>query len=116
MSILVGYARTSTAEQEAGLEAQKRELVATGCAEIFAEQVDGPMDLPFMPDVWSRRFAQFVKREDCAWQYLEASAGSLTIEGEELGKYVVRFEREVLPVRWVLRHDHGNIVLSRIQA
>ena len=82
--------------------------------EIFAEQIDGPMDLPITPDVWSKRFAQFVKREDCAWQYLEASAGSLTIEGEELGKYVIRFEREVLPVRWVLRHDHGKIVLRLI--
>src|SRR5437870_13920014 len=37
--ILVGYARTSTAEQCAGLEAQLRDLQATGCAKIFHEQV-----------------------------------------------------------------------------
>ena len=82
--------------------------------EIFAEQVDGPMDLPVTPDVWSKRFAQFVKRENCAWRYLEASAGTLTIKGEELGEYVIRFEREVLPVRWVLRYDHGKIILRLI--
>ncbi|MBV2184661.1 MAG: recombinase family protein [Rhizobium sp.] len=37
--MLVGYARTSTAEQAAGLEAQKRDLGATGCTKLFVEQV-----------------------------------------------------------------------------
>ena len=37
--ILVGYARTSTTEQRAGLEAQLRDLQNTGCAKIFQEQV-----------------------------------------------------------------------------
>lgn len=82
--------------------------------EVFAEQVDGPMTLPVTPGAWSRRFAQFVMREDCAWRYLEASAGTLSIRGEELGEYVIRFEREVLPVRWVLRRDHGQIVVRLI--
>jgi DNA invertase Pin-like site-specific DNA recombinase len=36
---LVGYARTSTSEQEAGLEAQVRDLKAAGCTKIFQEQV-----------------------------------------------------------------------------
>ena len=37
--MLIGYARTSTVEQEAGLEAQLRELKANGCDEVFAETV-----------------------------------------------------------------------------
>jgi DNA invertase Pin-like site-specific DNA recombinase len=37
--VLVGYARTSTAEQEAGLAAQERDLRAVGCSKIFAERV-----------------------------------------------------------------------------
>jgi DNA invertase Pin-like site-specific DNA recombinase len=37
--LLVGYARTSTAEQEAGLQAQVRDLQAAGCTKIFEEQV-----------------------------------------------------------------------------
>lgn len=37
--MLVGYARTSTVEQDAGFLAQRRELDATGCIKIFAEQV-----------------------------------------------------------------------------
>lgn len=36
--LLVGYARTSTAEQEAGLQAQVRDLQAAGCSKIFREQ------------------------------------------------------------------------------
>lgn len=35
----VGYARTSTLEQEAGFEAQLRDLTAAGCEKIFREQV-----------------------------------------------------------------------------
>jgi DNA invertase Pin-like site-specific DNA recombinase len=37
--MLVGYARTSTAEQDAGLEAQLRDLTAAGCTKLFREQV-----------------------------------------------------------------------------
>ena len=37
--MLVGYARTSTTEQEAGLEAQMRDLKARGCERMFSEQV-----------------------------------------------------------------------------
>ena len=37
--MLVGYARTSTADQIAGLDAQARELKAAGCTKLFSEQV-----------------------------------------------------------------------------
>jgi DNA invertase Pin-like site-specific DNA recombinase len=37
--LLVGYARTSTVEQHAGLEAQLRDLGGIGCSKIFQEQV-----------------------------------------------------------------------------
>ncbi len=35
----IGYARTSTVEQAAGFEAQKRDLAKAGCTKVFAEQV-----------------------------------------------------------------------------
>ena len=38
-SALVGYARTSTTDQKAGLEAQLRDLKATGCTKIFQEEI-----------------------------------------------------------------------------
>lgn len=37
-AMLIGYARTSTLEQEAGLEAQIRDLRALGCEKLFQEQ------------------------------------------------------------------------------
>lgn len=43
-SQLVGYARTSTTEQDAGLEAQVRDLQAAGCTKIFREQVSSLAD------------------------------------------------------------------------
>lgn len=38
-SVTVGYARTSTIDQTAGLEAQVRYLTAAGCGKVFSEQV-----------------------------------------------------------------------------
>jgi len=37
--MLVGYARVSTEDQVAGLEAQERDLLATGCSKIMSERV-----------------------------------------------------------------------------
>ena len=37
--MLVGYARTSTADQVAGLEAQRRDLEAAGATKIFSEHI-----------------------------------------------------------------------------
>lgn len=37
--MLIGYARTSTLEQGAGLDAQIRDLTALGCEKLFKEQV-----------------------------------------------------------------------------
>jgi DNA invertase Pin-like site-specific DNA recombinase len=39
MGKLIGYARTSTADQSASIEAQVRDLEAAGCGKIFREQV-----------------------------------------------------------------------------
>jgi len=37
--MIVGYARISTVDQEAGLEAQKRDLIAAGCMKVFDERL-----------------------------------------------------------------------------
>jgi DNA invertase Pin-like site-specific DNA recombinase len=37
--VIVGYARTSTTDQNAGLEAQERDLRAAGAERLFSEQV-----------------------------------------------------------------------------
>ncbi|MCE1237992.1 MAG: recombinase family protein [Hyphomicrobiales bacterium] len=44
--MLIGYARTSTTEQLAGLDAQLRDLEAAGCEKVFAEQVSSMASRP----------------------------------------------------------------------
>ncbi|MFJ5486901.1 recombinase family protein [Hansschlegelia beijingensis] len=44
--MLVGYARTSTVEQLAGLEAQERDLTALGCERVFSERTSSMGDRP----------------------------------------------------------------------
>jgi DNA invertase Pin-like site-specific DNA recombinase len=39
--MLIGYARTSTADQAAGLDAQRRDLASAGCDRVYAEQISG---------------------------------------------------------------------------
>src|SRR3982751_1744535 len=53
---IIGYARTSTREQEAGLQAQMRDLIAAGCAErdIYTEQVSSVRERPEL-DLLRRR-------------------------------------------------------------
>src|SRR5437763_5794777 len=46
MSLKVGYSRTSTLEQQAGLDAQIRDLTAAGCEKIFSEQVSAVSKRP----------------------------------------------------------------------
>ncbi len=83
-------------------------------SEILSESIGAPMELPVTPDAWSKQFGQFVKREKVAWSLLEAAAGRLVINGETLGETSFRFEHEVPPLRWVLRNEHGNIVLRLV--
>ncbi len=44
--MLIGYCRTSTIEQDAGLDAQQSELAAAGATKIFAEQVSSVGERP----------------------------------------------------------------------
>jgi DNA invertase Pin-like site-specific DNA recombinase len=44
--VIVGYARTSTSEQRAGLDAQVRDLKAAGAEKIFSEQVSSVAQRP----------------------------------------------------------------------
>src|SRR5215213_7719605 len=53
---ILGYARTSTHDQEAGLQAQIRDLIAVGCAErdIYTEQASSVRERPEL-DLLRRR-------------------------------------------------------------
>ena len=57
--ILVGYARTSTYDQQAGLDAQIRDLKAAGCEELFSEQVSAVAQRDRLKEA-----LRFVRRND----------------------------------------------------
>jgi DNA invertase Pin-like site-specific DNA recombinase len=59
--MLVGYGRTSTTDQQAGLEAQERDLRAAGCEEIFAEQTSAVATK--RPEL--ERALGFLRKGDC---------------------------------------------------
>jgi DNA invertase Pin-like site-specific DNA recombinase len=44
--VKIGYARTSTFDQVAGFEGQKRDLEAAGCTRVFAEQISSVAERP----------------------------------------------------------------------
>ena len=44
--VLIGYGRTSTTEQHAGLEAQRRDLKAAGCRKVYEEQISSMKERP----------------------------------------------------------------------
>jgi hypothetical protein len=81
---------------------------------LLSEQIGSSMDMPVTSKIWRNAFAHFLNREECAWKYLEASIGTLTIKGDSLGTFSARFEHNLLPLRWVLRPENGKILLRLI--
>lgn len=94
--MLVGYARTSTADQEAGLSAQLRDLKAVGCEKLFEEQISSIARVrPCL-----QAALDFVRQGDtlvvCKLDRLARSVGDLlslvnTLEGKQVGLRVLDF-------------------------
>jgi DNA invertase Pin-like site-specific DNA recombinase len=57
--ILVGYARTSTFDQVAGLESQQKALIDVGCEEVFQEQVSATSKRPRLDEA-----LRFIRKGD----------------------------------------------------
>lgn len=81
--------------------------------EIFTEQVCDSTDLPITPQIWHDRFHNFLKRNNCHWRQLDAASGVLMIDGEDLGRYNLRFNRQLLPVRWAVQYEN-NLTYVRL--
>lgn len=82
---------------------------------ILSKQIGQALNLPVSPMTWHNQFFRFLKEhEEADWDCLEASSGTLAIQAGELGQYILRFDRNVIPVRWVTRYRHGQIVLRLI--
>ena len=82
---------------------------------ILSKQIGQAFNLPVSPMTWHKQFSRFLEEhEEAGWDYLEASSGTLTIQAGELGQYLLRFDRNVVPVRWITRRRHGQIELRLI--
>ncbi len=80
---------------------------------IFSEDLNGTFELPITPDAWEIRVKKIFECDGYIMRCPEASVGCLTIEGGGLGRFVKRFEHDLLPVRWVLR-SHQDKLLVRL--
>jgi DNA invertase Pin-like site-specific DNA recombinase len=101
--MIVGYARTSTAEQHAGLDAQVRDLKAAGAEDIFAEQVSSIADRPKLKEA-----LRFVRKGDvlmvCKPDRLARSTADLLaivadLQGRGVGLVVLSMGGERLDTR-----------------
>jgi DNA invertase Pin-like site-specific DNA recombinase len=122
-TLIVGYARTSTIEQEAGFEAQKRDLEAAGCTKIYSEQLssvdasrpqleaalefvrEGDMFIATKLDRVSRSVAGFIKiveeleRKKVSLRILALGLDTSTATGRltlNIFSAVAQFEREIM--------------------
>lgn len=94
--MLVGYGRTSTEDQDAGLNAQLRDLTTTGCEKLFHEKMSSTArERPAL-----RAALDFVREGDtlvvCKLDRLARSVGDLLslvnlLEGKQVGLRVLDF-------------------------
>lgn len=69
--------------------------------EFFSQQVGEPLTLPVTSFTWNKHFHRFLQNHTD--KFLEAAAGCLTVKTDELGDYIIPFERNLLPVRLLLK-------------
>lgn len=82
--------------------------------EVLRERVGGPFSLPVSPRDWKKRFSGFASKGNRDWLYAEAASGELTIYGDELGSYTIRFDRDFPPIRWVVRSARDEVRIRLI--
>jgi DNA invertase Pin-like site-specific DNA recombinase len=115
--MIVGYARTSSAAQMAGLEAQIRDLQAAGCTKIFSEQVSSVAERQQLEAA-----LDFVREGD---QYVCTKLDRLARSVSDLLAIVARLEQKNVGLRILsisgnqtldTRSSTGKLVLSVLAA
>ncbi len=79
--------------------------------ELLSREI-GTFALPITPAAWSGRFSRFAAAH--AWDYLGASKADFVIQSDDLGRFALRLERDVKPVRWICRHIHRATTIRLI--
>ncbi|PYB77675.1 recombinase family protein [Rhizobium wuzhouense] len=109
---LVGYARTSTLDQIAGLEGQVRDLTAIGCSKVFQEQVSS-VDTK-RPEL--ERVLEYVREGDTlVVTKLDRLARSMTNLMEIMGKLRAKgVELRVLALNLDTSTPTGKLMLNML--
>ena len=86
----------------------------TAYDKTLLKETVGEFNLPIKPDEWRRRFEKFQRDNEnkLTWGYLEATTGTLKIDGETLGTHSIVFERPTRPLRWLTRRTDENTVVK----
>lgn len=108
--VMIGYARTSTTDQKAGLEAQLRDLQAAGCTKIFQEEVSSVANR--RPEL--ERALEFVREGDVLVvskldRLARSVADLVSITGELHGKGV---ELRILALNLDTATPTGKLMLN----
>ncbi len=82
--------------------------------QLLSKPIKPSFPLPVKPEMWRSQFSHVVEQDEMMRSYVDASVGKLEIRGGELGKYEIRFERDVLPLRWVTHRDGKKISLRLV--
>jgi hypothetical protein len=83
------------------------------CSTFLAERRFGPIQLPVSASQFSDAFQTAIANIQNT--YDDASACLLHVRTEELGQQTIHFEREFVPLRWVLRHENQRYHLRIVQ-
>ena len=76
---------------------------------ILSERLSDSIALPITPHVWRSAFARFLDDESRSWKYLAAASCTLEINGDSLGRYLLRLDHDPSPLRWTFRRHRGGI-------
>jgi hypothetical protein len=64
------------------------------------------LDLPVTASVWGNKLRQFLDHANYAWKLSEATKAVLTVDGDELGRFILKLERESRPLQWLCQTTH----------
>jgi hypothetical protein len=79
---------------------------------VLNKNIGTNFKLPLNSTSWQQQFEQLKKSHE--FQYLESTTADLEINGNELGKYSLHFERKVTPLRWIARSSDKDYSLRLI--
>jgi DNA invertase Pin-like site-specific DNA recombinase len=108
----IGYARTSTADQVAGIEAQQAALKAAGCEEVFEEHASALSDRPQLDAAF--RFLRQAEEGRCADALVVTKLDRLARSVLDLWRLIGRLEQKGAGL--IILDFSGNTIDTRTPA